>query len=438
MLTKPKGTYDILPNEARIWAKLETVIRKVCNLANYEEIRTPIFEAYETFHRNEDDSSDMVTKETYDFLDRGDRKMTLRPEGTAGCVRAFIENKLYVLNKVTKLFYLGPMFRYERPQKGRYRQFMQFGLEAYGPKSPLLDVDIISTAVMLLKALGFMKVRVRINTLGDKESRNNYRNVLVDFFSKNIDLLCSDCKQRLEKNPLRILDCKIDKENEILKNAPKISDYLNDDSKTHFNKVLEELDKINIKYVVDPHLVRGLDYYSDTVFEIEYESDVLGNQNVLCAGGRYNDLVKDLGGPDIPGVGLAFGMDRLLLALANENINIIKPKMLHAYLITLGNDCSDYGLKLIYDLRLAGITCDMSYTKASLKAQFKEADNNNSLFTLILGEDELNKQTINVKNNQTKEQVTLNISELKGYLIKNLTQNSCHNCGGNCHEKSTN
>ena len=403
MLTKPKGTYDILPNEARIWAKLEMVIRKVCNLANYEEIRTPIFEAYETFHRNEDDSSDMVTKETYDFLDRGDRKMTLRPEGTAGCVRAFIENKLYVLNKVTKLFYLGPMFRYERPQKGRYRQFMQFGLEAYGPKSPLLDVDIISTAVMLLKALGFMKVRVRINTLGDKESRNNYRNVLVDYFSKNIDLLCSDCKQRLEKNPLRILDCKIDKENEILKNAPKISDYLNDDSKTHFNKVLEELDKINIKYVVDPHLVRGLDYYSDTVFEIEYESD-----------------------------------DRLLLALANENINIIKPKMLHAYLITLGNDCSDYGLKLIYDLRLAGITCDMSYTKASLKAQFKEADNNNSLFTLILGEDELNKQTINVKNNQTKEQVTLNISELKGYLIKNLTQNSCHNCGGNCHEKSTN
>ncbi len=436
MLTKPKGTYDVLPADSRIWAKLEQVIRKICALANYEEIRTPIFEQYETFHRDDSDSSDMVNKETYDFIDRGERKMTLRPEGTAGCVRAYVENKLYVNNKVTKLFYFGPMFRYERQQKGRYRQFSQFGLEAYGPKSPLLDVDIISTACMLLKAVGLNKIRVRINTLGDKESRQNYRDVLVDYFSQHIDELCEDCHTRLAKNPLRILDCKVDKDNPVLINAPKINDYLNDVSKEHFAKVLAELDNLGIDYVVDEHLVRGLDYYSDTVFEIEYESDVLGNQNVLCAGGRYNDLVKDLGGPEIPGVGLAFGVDRLILALANENIQIVKPKYLHAFLITLGQSAKEFGLKLIYNMRLAGLMCDMSYASDSLKAQFKEADNNNSMFTLILGEDELANKTINVKNNHTKEQVTISLDELLGYLIKNL--NTCHNCGGNCHEKSTN
>ena len=333
MLTKPKGTYDILPGESQKWAKLEQVFRRVCDIANYEEIRTPIFEQYETFHRDQTDSSDMVNKETYDFIDRGERKMTLRPEGTAGCVRAYVENKLYASNKISKLFYFGPMFRYERPQKGRYRQFYQFGLEAYGPKSALLDVDIISTAILLFKAIGLNKLRVRINTLGDKESRDKYREVLVNYFTKNIDYLCADCKDRLNKNPLRILDCKVDKDSEVLKKAPCISDYLNEESKAHFKEVIDSLDRLGISYVLDPHLVRGLDYYSDTVFEIEYLSDVLGNQNVICAGGRYNNLVKELGGPDIPGVGLAFGMDRILLALENENIKIVKDKELHFFLI---------------------------------------------------------------------------------------------------------
>lgn len=436
MLSKPKGTYDVLPTNSRVWVKLEQIIRKVCELSNYLEIRTPIFEQYETFHRDQSDSSDLVNKETYDFIDRGDRKMTLRPEGTAGCVRAYVENKLYVNNKVTKLFYLGPMFRYERQQKGRYRQFSQFGLEAYGPKSALLDVDIISTAVMLLKAVGLSKVRVRINTLGDSESRDNYRNVLVDYFSKHINDLCEDCKVRLEKNPLRILDCKVDKDSDILKNAPLISDYLNEASKLHFKQVLNLLDELKINYVIDNHLVRGLDYYSDTVFEIEYESDVLGNQNVICAGGRYNDLVKDLGGPDIPGVGLAFGMDRLLLALENENINIVKPRALHAFLITLGEEAKEYGLGLIYNLRLQGFMCDMSYASSSLKAQFKEADQNNSHFTLILGDNELKEDNINVKNNLTDEQVTIKINELIEYMLKEI--NKCHNCGGKCHEKMSN
>lgn len=436
MITKPKGTYDILPEESLKWAKLENVFRRVCAICNYEEIRTPIFEQYETFHRDNKDSSDMVNKETYDFIDRGERKMTLRPEGTAGCVRAYVENKLYVNNKVTKLFYYGPMFRYERPQKGRYRQFYQFGLEAYGPKSPYLDVDIISTAIMLFKAIGLKNLRVRINSLGDKESRDNYRDVLVKYFTENIDSLCADCKDRLTKNPLRILDCKVDKNNDVLLNAPQIGKYLNNQSKEHFNKVLALLDELNIEYVVDPHLVRGLDYYSDTVFEVEYISDALGNQNVICAGGRYNDLVKDLGGPDIPGVGLAFGMDRILLALANEGINIVNPKSLHYFLITLGEEAKEAGEKIIYNSRLKGFKCDMSYQNASLKAQFKEADYNNAMFTLILGEDELTNKMINIKNNHTKEQVSIEIDKINEYLLGEI--NKCQNCGGKCHEKSTN
>lgn len=436
MISKPKGTYDILPQDSRKWAKLEQAFRRVCEIANYEEIRTPIFEQYETFHRDQSDSSDIVNKETYDFIDRGNRKMTLRPEGTAGCVRAYIENKMYVNNKVTKLFYFGPMFRYERPQKGRYRQFYQFGLEAYGPKSAALDVDIISTALMLFKAIGLKNLRVRINSLGDKESRDNYRQVLVDYFTKHIDSLCSDCKERLSKNPLRILDCKIDKDNPVLKEAPLISDYLNEASKAHFKEVLSLLDSLNITYVIDPHLVRGLDYYSDTVFEVEYLSEALGSQNVICAGGRYNDLVKDLGGPDIKGVGLAFGMDRILLALENENISITRPKELHFFLITLGEKAKKEGSHLLYEARQKGFKCDMSFSDSSLKAQFKEADNNNSIFTLILGEDELNNKTINVKNNHTKVQETVKMTDLFTYLLNYL--NTCQNCGGKCHEKSSN
>ncbi len=433
MPTKPKGTYDILPEDSRKWSKLENIFKRVCEIANYEEIRTPIFEQFETFHRDNVDSSDMVTKETYDFIDRGNRKMTLRPEGTAGIVRAYVENKMHINNHATKLYYFGPMFRYERPQKGRYRQFYQFGLEAFGPKSPELDVDVISTAIMLFKAIGLNNLRVRINSLGDKESRDNYREALVKYFSLYKDNLCSDCQERLSKNPLRILDCKVDKDSDILKNAPLISDYLNEPSVKHFETVKSLLDKLGINYIADNHLVRGLDYYSDTVFEVEYISDILGNQNVICGGGRYNDLVKELGGPDIPGVGLAFGIDRVLLALENENSPLFKPKQLHFFLITLGEEAHKYGLNLVYNMRLKGFKCDMSYQNTSLKAQFKEADTNNSLYTLILGEDELNNNSINVKNNISKEQVTISLDELSTYLIEKL--NSCSSCGGKCHEK---
>ncbi len=428
MITKPKGTYDVLPGETRRWVKLEEVIRKICALSNYEEIRTPIFEQAGTFHRDESDASDMVNKETYDFLDRGGREMTLRPEGTAGVVRAFVENKLYTNNGITKLYYLGPMFRYERQQKGRYRQFSQFGLEAFGSDSPLLDVDIITTAINLLEALGLKGIKVRINTLGDKESRDAYRKVLVDYFTKHKDELCEDCHIRLAKNPLRILDCKVDKDSKALLEAPKISDYLNESSKKHFEMVKKALDNLNISYTVDEKLVRGLDYYSNTVFEIEYTSTDFGAQNVICAGGRYNDLVSDLGGPKTSAVGLAFGMDRLLLALEHEGIEIVKPKRLHAYLITLGENAFLKGVSLVSELRKGGIMVDMDYNQKSLKAQFKEADKNNAKFTLILGDDELTKGLINLKNNDDDSKTTIELEQLYGYLLTHLPSKKCNVC----------
>ena len=314
MITKPRGTYDVLPEETKKWVKLENYLRKVSLLYNYKEIRTPMFEASEVFHRNQDDSSDMVNKETYDFLDRGNRKMTLRPEQTAPIVRAYIENKIYGDNNQHKLFYIGPNFRYENPQKGRFRQFSQFGVEALNSSSPYLDAEVIAFAVTIFKGLGLKNVKVKLNSLGDEESRNNYRDALKEYFKDELVNLCSDCKNRYEKNPLRILDCKVDKDKEIMKNVIRIKDYLNETSKNHFQSVLETLDNMNIEYVIDDYLVRGLDYYSHTVFEIEADIEGFGSQNVLGAGGRYDKLVSDLGGPVTPAVGFAFGLERLLLA----------------------------------------------------------------------------------------------------------------------------
>lgn len=424
METKPKGTYDVLPSEVILWQNIESKIREVCKLCNYEEIRTPIFENAKVFHRDEKDSSDMVNKETYDFLDRGQRLMTLRPEGTAGVVRAYIENKLYVTKDVCKLYYLGPMFRYERPQKGRYRQFSQFGIEAIGSDSYMVDVDVINVAILLFKKLGLKGLRVRINTLGDKESRLNYREALVNYFSDKIDNLCSDCKNRLENNPLRILDCKVDKDNPILLNAPKIKDYLNEVSVNHFNNVLALLKELNIDYIVDERLVRGLDYYSHTVFEIEYNSSEMGNQNIICGGGRYSDLVSDLGGPVKPACGLAFGLDRLIQVLKMENNTLEVSNSLDCFVISLGKKAMFNSQKIINDLRLAGISCDGDFNNKSLKAQFKIADSYNSHFTLILGEDELEKNVIRVKNNVDDSQEEVNLGDLVNYLKEKSNEKS--------------
>ena len=439
MNTKPKGTYDILPEEVGKWQKLEDLIRKVCKLYNYQEIRTPIFESFDVFHRDQNDSSDMVTKETYDFLDRSDRKITLRPEGTAGVIRAYIENKLYVSNPVSKLYYLGPMFRYERPQKGRYRQFHQFGIEAIGSKSPLIDVETIALAKSILSGLGITDIKVKINSLGDSESRENYKKVLVNYFSNYQDCMCEDCKTRLQKNPLRILDCKIDRGQDFFIKAPKIKDYLNEGSKNRFNEVLKALDGLNINYEVDDNLVRGLDYYSHTVFEIEANITELGNQNVLCAGGRYDSLVKDLGGPDTPGIGLAFGIERLLIAtdLIGKKLNKLENN--HVYLITLGPKAQLEGFKILNTLRLGGLRCEMDYLNGSLKSQFKKADNLNSLFTCILGDEELENFKINIKDNTTDVQETIGLYDVYKYVLNKLmANNKCAKCKESGDKNETN
>lgn len=429
MITKPKGTYDVLPNESRKWAKLEDTIRKICALYNYDEIRTPIFESSNVFHRDANDTSDMVTKETYDFKDRSDRGITLRPEGTAGVARAFVENKLYVDNPVSKLFYMGPMFRYERPQKGRNRQFNQFGVEALGSDSPLIDAEVIALGATVIRALGLKNVKVKINTLGDEESRTNYRTTLKSYFEQYKDDLCEDCKIRLEKNPLRILDCKVDRDKEFFKTAPKIDNYLNEYSKTRFNKVLASLDNLGLEYEIDPNLVRGLDYYSHTVFELEVDVKEFGAQNVIGAGGRYDNLISDLGGPKTPGVGMAFGLERLLLATDFAGKELVKEKQIHAYIISLGEKAQEESLKILNVLRIGGMSAEMDYTSGSLKSQFKKADKNGALFTLILGDNELNEGKINIKDNRTDAQETIEINSIYTYILDKLNENKgCANC----------
>jgi len=430
-ITKPKGTYDVLPSDSWKWNRLEEIIKKVCKLYNFKEIRTPIFENSELFHRTVGETSDMVTKETYDFLDRGGRSNTLRPEGTAGVARAYIENKMYADGNVSKLYYMGPIFRYERPQKGRYRQFSQFGVEALGSSSPLMDVEVILFAATTLKALGLKGVKVKINSIGDEESRNSYRLALVEYFSNFKEELCADCLNRLEKNPLRILDCKIDNNKEFFANAPKISDFLNEESQNHFNQVVEALKEVGLPYEINPNLVRGLDYYCHTVFELEADIEGFGAQNVLGGGGRYDNLVGDLEGPKTPCVGMAFGMDRLLLAMESEGLLKENNEYIHLYLISLGEKARIVGERLLYTLRMGGLTCESDYQSKGIKGQFKQADRHNARFTAILGDDELNNYVINVKNNDTDEQETIPLNDLYAYIIKSIqskTQSPCATC----------
>ena len=428
-IIKPKGTVDILPGESEKWSAIEQRLRKVCKLYNFKEIRTPIFESGELFHRDQNDSSDMVTKETYDFKDRGDRDMTLRPEGTAGVARAFIENKLYVENPVSKLFYMGPMFRYERAQRGRQRQFHQFGIEALGSSSPLMDVEVIATAVAVIKEFGLGGIKVKINSIGDEESRKAYKDVLVNYFTAYEDDLCEDCKARLHKNPLRILDCKVDHHKDYFLGAPKISAYLNEPSKAHFAAVVEGLKNLGIDYEIDENLVRGLDYYTHTVFEIEVDCAELGAQNVICAGGRYNNLIAQLGGPDTPACGLAFGMERLLFALESEGKKLTKEIQSHLFIIAMGEKAISAGSVILNKCRMGGLVSEMDYNNKSLKAQFKLADKNNALFTVIIGDNEIENGTVNIKNNEDKTQETIEIGKVYEYIYDYLvSKTACHSC----------
>ncbi|MDO5003338.1 MAG: histidine--tRNA ligase [bacterium] len=421
MITKPKGCKDIYGNGAKTWKYIEQVIDSVMEKYNYGYIRTPIFESSELYHRGVGETSDIVTKETYDFTDRGERKMTLRPEGTAGVVRSYIENKMYGDMNPVKLYYNGTMYRYERPQAGRERELTQFGAEAIGSDDPMMDAEIISLAYNIYKLLGLKDITVHINSLGDTESRNNYRDALVRYFSPYINDFCDDCKMRIAKNPLRILDCKVDSENEVFKKAPTTIDYLNEESKSRFEKVKEYLDLLQIPYVVDPKIVRGLDYYNHTVFEFVIDVKELGGQNVIGAGGRYNGLCEQLGGPSTPGIGFASGLDRILVAMKYQEVKVNVKEQIDLFLMYVNDEEKNYALYLAQELRLNGFNVDTEYTSRSLKAQFKQADRLKSKFTAVLNSDDLDNNEIKIKNNETKEEEIISIDALVFYLDEKLT-----------------
>jgi histidyl-tRNA synthetase len=322
MINKPKGTYDVIDKEALKLQKINRLIEYFCDIYNYEYIRTPIFESRDLFHRSVGESSDIVTKETYDFTDRSSRELTLRPEGTAGVVRSFIENKMYGEALPRKFYYNGTMYRYERPGNGRNREFTQFGVEILGSNDPAIDAEIISMPYRLFEELGFQDLTVKINNLGSKSDRENYKKALKDYLKPHINNLCDDCKKRYETNPLRILDCKVDGDSEILKNVPSILDYQSEESEKRFKKVLEYLDYLDVDYEVDDKIVRGLDYYDYTVFEIVSDSTLLGGASTIAAGGRYNNLVENLGGPSVPCMGFASGLERVMLAMKNVILTV--------------------------------------------------------------------------------------------------------------------
>ena len=421
MITKQKGTYDVYGVDAKKREYVNDVIRGVCEKYNYNYIETPVFEATELFHRSVGDTSDMVSKETYDFKDRGGRSITLRPEGTAGIVRSYIENKMYGdATQPVKVFYNGTMYRYERPQSGRMRELTQFGCEVLGCDDPYIDAEIISIPVQLFRLLGLKEVKVNINTLGDQESRDNYRNALIEYFKPHIDTLCEDCQSRFNKNPLRILDCKVDGDKDLLKNAPKITDYLNDSSRIRYNKVKEYLDLMEIPYNENPNIVRGLDYYNHTVFEIEASVEGFGAQNVLAGGGRYNTLVENLEGPHTPAIGFACGLDRLLLALESEDIELNIHNQLDAYIMYVSDTEKDYAITLCQTLRMSGFCVELETMNRSLKSQFKQADRLNSKFLIILNDEDIKNKVIKIKDNVTKEEQVITEEELIDYLDMNI------------------
>ena len=412
----PRGTQDILPGQVEKWQLIEKKARELCELFQYQEIRTPIFEHTELFLRSVGDTTDIVQKEMYTFEDRGERSLTLRPEGTASVVRSFVENKMYgAVNQPVKLYYMGPMFRYERPQAGRYRQFVQFGAEAIGSADPAIDVEVIALAISLYQSLGLKKIKLVINSLGDKDSRSDHRAALINHFQPRIGEFCSDCQNRLEKNPMRILDCKQDREHELMQTAPSIIDYLNDDSKKYFEKVQEYLRALDISFEVDPNLVRGLDYYKHTAFEIMSDAEGFGAITTLCGGGRYDGLTEEIGGPEAPGIGFAMSIERFIAALAAENIELPVKEHIDCYLVSLGEEAKDYTVGLLHKLRQAGFSAERDYLDRKIKAQFKAADRANAKFVAILGEDELKANKINVKSMDTGEQIEI---ELDSFVEK--------------------
>lgn len=420
MINIPRGTQDILPGETKKWQFIESRLEELMKLYNYQEIRTPIFESTDLFARGVGDSTDVVQKEMYNFKDKGDRDLTLRPEGTAAVVRSYIEKKMQgQANQPVKLYYVGPMFRYERKQKGRYRQFTQFGVEAIGSEDPSIDAEVLAMVVHIYESFGLKNLKLVINSIGDIDSRQEYNQALVEHFEPVIDDFCQDCQSRLHTNPMRILDCKVDRDKEAVKTAPRITDYLNDESQAYYNQVKAHLDDLNIRYEEDPNLVRGLDYYTHTAFELMIDDpDYDGAITTLCGGGRYNGLLQLLDGPDQTGIGFALSIERLLMALEQEGIELVDEEALDLFVVTMGDDADRYAVRLLNDLRKQGISVDKDYLNRKIKAQMKQADRLNARYTVVIGDQELEQQRIAIKDMQSGESEEIALDQIGEFFTK--------------------
>ncbi|WP_162012270.1 histidine--tRNA ligase [Streptococcus sp. S784/96/1] len=411
-LQKPKGTQDILPVEAAKWQYVENVARETFKKYNYGEIRTPMFEHYEVISRSVGDTTDIVTKEMYDFYDKGERHITLRPEGTAPVVRSYVENKLFApeVQKPVKMYYIGSMFRYERPQAGRLREFHQIGVEAFGSKNPATDVETIAMAYQLFNELGIKDIVLHLNTLGNPKSRKNYRQALIDYLTPLRETLSKDSQRRLDENPLRVLDSKEKEDKIAVANAPSILDYLDEESQTYFDAVREMLEDLNIPYVIDTNMVRGLDYYNHTIFEFITKVDK--SELTICAGGRYDGLVDYFGGPETPGFGFGLGLERLLLILEKQGIALPVETNLDVYIAVLGEGANRKALQLVQAIRNQGFSAERDYLNRKLKAQFKSADILKARTIVTLGESEVESGQVTLKNNTTREELTTTLDEL--------------------------
>ena len=421
-LQRPKGTVDILPGESEKWQFVEATMRRVFATYRFSEIRTPLFEHYEVISRSVGDTTDIVTKEMYDFYDKGDRHVTLRPEGTAPVVRSYVENKKFApeVQKPFKVYYTGSMFRYERPQAGRLREFHQIGVENFGSKNPATDVETIAMAKAFFDQVGVKNIKLVINSLGDAETRERYREALIAYLEQHLEKLSDDSKRRLHENPLRVLDSKDKQDITIVKDAPSILDFLSDASQQHLTDVKTMLETLNIAYTVDQNMVRGLDYYNDTIFE--FMTEIKGKELTICGGGRYDSLVSYFGGPATPGFGFGIGVDRLLLVLEEQGVSLPVAQPLDVYVVVLGASANVAALKLVQSLREQGYTVERDVLNRKIKQQFKSAEEFGAKTIITLGESEVETGDIVVKNNATRAEVKTTLSEIQSQFDTVFTE----------------
>jgi len=417
MLTNaPRGTKDILPEQVYKWQYVEGVFKEICNKYGFDEIRTPTFEHTDLFKRGVGDTTDIVEKQMYSFDDYGGRNLTLKPEGTAPVVRAFIENKLYADLLPAKYFYIIPCFRYEKPQAGRLREFHQFGIEIFGSDNMMADAEVIGLAMDFLEKLSIDALSLHINSIGCPNCREGYRTVLKEFLKDKYENLCDTCKTRYERNPMRILDCKSEVCQSLVVGAPKMLDYICEECKIAFDALKQDLDAMGIDYEIDPGIVRGLDYYTKTAFEIISQN--IGAQGTVCGGGRYDNLIEQVGGPATPGVGFGMGIERLLLVMENSHIVIPKDDEIDVFLAVMGDKAQNFGINLTRQLRKNGLKTQMDLKSRSLKNQFKYADRLKARYTVVIGDNELESQMVIIKDMTTSEQKQIAVSD----IIKTLTQ----------------